>query len=163
MVSRAWETTLPRSRKEGPDEPVPSGSIRSGLEELSQRGRAARADWSVREASITALLGRNGAGKTTALKCLMGLLRPSSGEMTIFGEDTRRASSQTRERVGYVSEVSGLDPRLTIHQLIRLTRPLYARWDDALAEDLLDRLELDPSCCRPISSRTSSASPIGSR
>lgn len=92
--------------------------------------------------SITALLGRNGAGKTTALKCLLGLLRADAGRMSILGRDAGDLDAATRQRVGYVSERSGLDPQLTVGQLVSLVRPLYDRWDDDLLRDLMARLHL---------------------
>ena len=98
----------------------------------------------VPEGSVTALLGRNGAGKTTALKCLAGLLRPDRGEIFVLGKNVRALDAETRAAMGYVSERQHLDPRLTIGQTMEFTRAFYPTWDDGLALDLVDRLGLDP-------------------
>jgi ABC-2 type transport system ATP-binding protein len=100
--------------------------------------------FTVPRGSITALLGPNGAGKTTALKCLVGLLRPDRGRITVLGREVGRLDARTREALGYLSERQALDPRLTVRQLIEFARALNPRWDDALAADLLRRLELPP-------------------
>ena len=53
-------------------------------------------DFQVRPGEVVALLGPNGAGKTTAVQLLLGLLRPSSGEATLFGLDPRKAEARVR-------------------------------------------------------------------
>ena len=94
--------------------------------------------------SITALLGRNGAGKTTALKCLVGLLRPDSGRAIVLGKSGTDLDVATRSRIGYVSERQNLERRLTVAELIDYTAAFYPDWDVALADDLLERLDLVP-------------------
>lgn len=98
----------------------------------------------VPEGSVTALLGRNGAGKTTALKCLAGLIRPDRGEVLALGRSVAALDNSTRCAIGYVSERQHLDPRLTIAQTMQFTRAFYPTWDDGLALELVDRLGLDP-------------------
>lgn len=99
---------------------------------------------SVPVGSISALLGRNGAGKTTALKTLVGLLRPDAGQVPVFGKSSQALDVETRQRIGYVSERQQLDGRLTVVQLISYTAAFYPDWDQALAADLVDRLGLLP-------------------
>ncbi|MCA9096668.1 MAG: ATP-binding cassette domain-containing protein, partial [Planctomycetaceae bacterium] len=53
---------------------------------------------------VVALLGENGAGKTTALRILLGLLEPDSGDATVLGMSSRTYGEEIRKRVGYVSE-----------------------------------------------------------
>lgn len=98
----------------------------------------------VPKGSITALLGRNGAGKTTALKCLVGLLRPDAGRVLALGCDAADLAPEVRARVGYVSERPALDARLTIAATFDFARAFYSTFDQALAADLLRRLDLDP-------------------
>lgn len=100
--------------------------------------------FAVPEGSVTALLGRNGAGKTTAMRCLVGLLRPDAGEVSVFGTSLDRLDDAARASIGYVSERQHLDPRLTIGETLEFTRAFYRTWDDGLALDLVDRLGLDP-------------------
>src|SRR6202789_327621 len=99
---------------------------------------------SVPEGSIYGLLGRNSAGKTTTIRMLMGLARPTSGSSRIFGLDPMRE----RERgamlsmVGYVPEDKTL-LGLTARKLFELNRCFYPKtWSDDLARKAVERLEL---------------------
>ena len=97
---------------------------------------------SVPVGSVTALLGRNAAGKTTALRCMMGLVATDDGRVTVLGRDASRLDDATRASIGYVSERTGLDPRLNVAQTIAFTRSFYETWDDDLAAELLKKLGL---------------------
>jgi len=68
--------------------------------------------------SCTVLLGRNGVGKSTLLKCLMGVLRPRSGTITFDGEDITRLTPYQRARLGmaYVPQGREIFPRLTVEE-----------------------------------------------
>ena len=77
---------------------------------------------------VTALLGRNGVGKTTLLKCLMGLLPAASGSIGFEGHDLTRAASHQRVRagIGYVPQGREIFPRLTVQENLEMglaTRP----------------------------------------
>ena len=67
---------------------------------------------------VTALLGRNGVGKTTLLRCLMGLVPVASGTIAFDGRDLTRAPSHERARagIGYVPQGREIFPRLTVHE-----------------------------------------------
>jgi urea transport system ATP-binding protein len=67
---------------------------------------------------VTALLGRNGVGKTTLLKCLMGLVPAAAGSIRFGGEDITRQPSHVRVRagIGYVPQGREIFPRLTVHE-----------------------------------------------
>jgi ABC-2 type transport system ATP-binding protein len=92
--------------------------------------------------SITAMLGRNGAGKSTAIRCALGLLHPDAGRVRLLGEDSRRIRSATRARIGYASSTMALDPRASIDELEDLGAALYPTWDRALSLELRERLAL---------------------
>jgi ABC-2 type transport system ATP-binding protein len=75
--------------------------------------------WAIREMSLTleagstlVLLGQNGAGKTTALRCLSGLLQPTAGMVRVGGIDSRDDPDAVRAQVGMVPEVPGLYDRM---------------------------------------------------
>ena len=70
----------------------------------------------VKYGEIYGLLGANGAGKTTAIKMLCGLIEPSSGEMTLAGESGSLRSSAVREGIGYMSQKFSLYDDLTIEE-----------------------------------------------
>lgn len=78
-----------------------------------RRGVVALEDFSLElhRGEISGLVGRNGSGKSTALRCLLGLARPSSGEVLLLGKNPRHR--EVRAQVGYVPEASDLNPHLT--------------------------------------------------
>ena len=99
-------------------------------------------DLQVPEGSVFALIGPNGAGKTTTIKLLMNLLRPTSGQATVLGTDSRRLGVKELQRIGYVSENQQLPDWMSPAQLLAYCRPLYPTWDDGLARRLQEALGL---------------------
>jgi ABC-2 type transport system ATP-binding protein len=96
--------------------------------------------------SIFGFLGRNGAGKTTAIKTLMGLLQCDSGSAEVFGRPISNADSsvEIRRRIGFVTEDKELYPYMTVEQLIRFTRPFFPKWRHDLERRYLQMFELPP-------------------
>ncbi len=93
---------------------------------------------------VVALLGRNGVGKTTALKTLLGLQRPTSGRCTLLGHDSWSAPVSLRQRVGYMAENNPLEPWMRIRDLVAFTSGFYPRWRTDLVDGLLKSFGLDP-------------------
>ena len=79
----------------------------------------------VREGEIFGFLGANGAGKTTALKMLTGLLTPTSGKANVAGFDIGKQPEQVKRRIGYMSQKFSLYEDLTIRENIRLFGGIY--------------------------------------
>lgn len=75
--------------------------------------------------SCTCLMGRNGVGKTTLLKCLMGLLPIKSGEIMVGGNNIAKASAESRATmgIGYVPQGRDIFPQLTVEENLRLGLP----------------------------------------
>jgi ABC-2 type transport system ATP-binding protein len=95
---------------------------------------------------ITGFLGRNGAGKSTTIKTLLGMVHPTSGRGKVLGHaiDDACASVELRRRVAYVGEDKGLYPYMTVAELIRFTRSFYRDWRVDLERHLLDAYQLPP-------------------
>jgi ABC-2 type transport system ATP-binding protein len=100
---------------------------------------------SVPEGAALALIGANGAGKTTAIKVMMNILTPSAGSATILGVDSRQLSRREFSQIGYVSENQNMPGRLTVAQYLSHLRPLYSNWDRELESSMLAQLRLPPN------------------
>jgi len=96
--------------------------------------------------SIYGFLGRNGAGKTTTAKILLGMTRPTSGQVRVFGSpaDVPRVSVDIRRRVGFVSDEKDLYDYMTVGEIIGFTREFYPRWRPDLEERYLKSFDLPP-------------------
>lgn len=93
---------------------------------------------------VFGLVGVNGAGKTTLIRHALGLLRPQSGSVAVFGLDPVSNPTAVLSRVGYLSELNELPDWMRVDELIRFTRPFYPNWDDSYARKLQEMFELDP-------------------
>ncbi|MFT4263386.1 MAG: ABC transporter ATP-binding protein [Nocardioides sp.] len=92
----------------------------------------------------TALLGRNGAGKSTTMRVLAGVVPPTEGRVVVAGHDVRRAPLAVKRAVGYCPDVGGLVPRATPWEHLQLSarlRRMDAGWEER-ARDLLERFGL---------------------
>src|SRR6185437_4365081 len=100
----------------------------------------------VRAERITGFLGRNGAGKSSTIKMLLGMIRPSSGYGTVLGYriDDPKQSIKIRRRIAYVGEDKGLYGYMTVAELIRFTRSFYTDWHSHMERRLLAEYRLPP-------------------
>jgi ABC-2 type transport system ATP-binding protein len=111
-------------------------------------------DLKVRPNSICGFLGPNGAGKTTAIKLLLGLARPTSGQGKVFGLDIVSENDQIRRRVGYLAQ----DPRfyeyMTARETLRFTASFFYEGPRAAIEqrvaETLDLVGLADKADRPV-------------
>jgi ABC-2 type transport system ATP-binding protein len=97
---------------------------------------------SVDAGEAVGFLGSNGAGKSTTLRLLLGLLRPTSGEATILGHPA--GSPQARRHVAYVPGDVALWPQLTGREAISLLGSLHGALDQDYRDHLFEQFELDP-------------------
>jgi ABC-2 type transport system ATP-binding protein len=97
-------------------------------------------DLFVPKGSIYGFLGRNGAGKTSTIRMLMGILRPASGTLTLGAQTVRCTTPRMRQSVGYVSQQQHFYPWMRVRRLSRFVGAFYPAWDqarfDALCGDL---------------------------
>src|SRR5256884_8151124 len=86
----------------------------------------------VREGEIFGFLGANGAGKSTTIRMLCGLLKPTSGTAVVGGVDVGRDPEGVKRRIGYMSQRFSLYERLTVDQNIRFFAGIYGLSRDRL-------------------------------
>ena len=87
--------------------------------------------------------GRNGAGKTTTIKCLLNLLRPTSGKVKVFGLDPARREVDVKSRVAYVPHSVAFYPWMTVRGTLDYFASFRARWNEQTERALLDEFRLD--------------------
>ncbi len=95
--------------------------------------------------TVYGLLGRNGAGKSTTLKMLTGMVRPDQGHIELLGENVATLSPATRARIAYLAEGHPLYTWMTIRQAVDFTTGFYPTTDMSLAYQILDHFELSPT------------------
>src|SRR5436190_16519269 len=81
-------------------------------------------DLRVEAGEIYALLGLNGAGKTTLIRMLLGMVRPSGGRVSLFGERVYGRTSAVWSQVGYLVETPAAYPELTVRENLDVVRRL---------------------------------------
>lgn len=110
-------------------------------------------DLIVPQHSIVGFLGPNGAGKTTAIKLLLGLSRPTSGQVTVFGLDAVRDSTAIRSRVGYLAQDPRFYTHLTAREILEFTTRFFFKGPKSAIhdriEETLDLVGLTDKADRP--------------
>ena len=102
-------------------------------------------DLTVATGEVHGFLGPNGAGKTTTIRILLGLLRRSSGQVSLLGGDPWRDAAELHRRLAYVPGEVNLWPNLTGGEVIDLLGSLRGGLVPVRRQHLLDRFELDPT------------------
>jgi len=92
---------------------------------------------------VYGLVGANGAGKTTFIRHVLGLLRAQEGSVRVFGLDPVADPVGVLSRVGYLSEDHDLPTWMRVDELLRYSRALHPAWDEAYAEELRRTFGLD--------------------
>lgn len=98
--------------------------------------------FSVGAGEVVGYLGPNGSGKTTTIRMLLGLLRPSDGEATVLGYDVVSQSEQVRARVGYMSQKFALYHDLTVGENLTFYAGVYGVHERNRREQVLDLIGL---------------------
>lgn len=95
---------------------------------------------SISRGSVTGIIGPNGSGKSTLIKCLLGLVRPTSGSIAINGT-VLDGSSEYRQAIGYMPQIARFPQDLTVSEIIDLVKGLRKE-KAALESELINRFDL---------------------
>jgi ABC-2 type transport system ATP-binding protein len=94
--------------------------------------------------SVFAFVGRNGSGKSTTIRMLLGLLRPTRGEGSILGYDIRQLSPEARARIGYLTEEHQLYAWMSVRESGEFQSRFYPRWNEKTFRGVLGHFGLKP-------------------
>ena len=100
-------------------------------------------DLEVRRGEVFGFVGPNGAGKSTTIRCLLDLIRPTSGTVEVLGEQPRHDGVDVRRRIGYVPGELRLPERMTSRQLVTSIGRLRGGLDEARVDAIAGRLQID--------------------
>ena len=92
--------------------------------------------------SVVGFIGENGAGKSTTIKAILGLLKKGEGEITVLGENASELSPETKEKIGVVFDGLVFPPNLNAKQLDRVMSGIYKTWESDTFLAYLKRFEL---------------------
>src|SRR5262245_9743603 len=100
---------------------------------------------SVRPGRCYGFFGRNGAGKTTTIRCLLNLLKPTSGAVRVFGLDPAADEVAVKRHLAYVPDQVAFYPWMTVAQTLQYLASFREHWNQQTQDELLDRFRLDPA------------------
>jgi len=101
-------------------------------------------DLHVPRGSIFAFLGRNGAGKSTTIRMLLGLVEPTRGGATILGYDSTDLTPEAKARIGYMSEGHHVYDWMSVRQCRDFQAAFYKHWNDEIFQGVIEHFKLDP-------------------
>jgi ABC-2 type transport system ATP-binding protein len=99
----------------------------------------------VRPGTCYGFFGRNGAGKTTSIKCLLNLLRPTSGSVRIFGMDPQREEVAVKASLAYVPDHVAFYPWMTVGATLAYLASFRGHWNGHTEKEMLAQFRLDPA------------------
>lgn len=101
-------------------------------------------DLQIPKGSVYGFLGRNGAGKSTTIKMLLGMVHSTRGSATVLDEDAAQLTPETRRRIAYLAEGHPIYRWMTVREAVRFTRSFYSQWNQTLLDQILDHFGLSP-------------------
>jgi len=97
----------------------------------------------VPKGTVVGLVGENGAGKTTIIKHVLGLLRAKTGQVAVFGLNPASDPVSVLSRIGYLSEDRDMPDWMRVDELMRYSAAFFPAWDWKLAQQLAETFDLD--------------------
>ena len=98
--------------------------------------------FSIPSGSIVGLIGENGAGKSTTINSILGLIKKDSGKITVLGHDIDTFDCAVKEKTGVVFDGSNFSEELTPAKLSKVLRDIYSSWEQSYFNRLLDQLNI---------------------
>ncbi len=101
-------------------------------------------DLDIQEGCVFGLLGRNGAGKSSAIRMLLGLLEPTRGSSSILGENSLEFTPETRAKIGYMAEGHPVHGWMKVAECARFQSSFYPSWNDKAFRSIIGHFNIDP-------------------
>lgn len=92
--------------------------------------------------SVVGFIGENGAGKSTTIRAILGLLKKGEGSITVLGENADDLSPATKEKIGVVFDGLSFPENLNVRQLDKVMRGIYKTWDSVKFFSFVEKFEL---------------------
>lgn len=105
----------------------------------------------VREGEIYGFLGRNGAGKTTTIRMLLGLIRPTGGEVELFGDKLQPGRMEMLRRIGSMVETPGFYGNLTARENLQINARILGKHSRSAVDDVLELVGLEQETKKRVS------------
>lgn len=102
----------------------------------------AEVSFSVPCGAVVGLIGENGAGKSTVIKSILGIVRPDGGEVLFDGKEIDGLKREDRQKIAYVLDDTGLPDELTLKMLGNVFKNMFIKWDGAKYKSLISSLKL---------------------
>lgn len=99
--------------------------------------------FAVEKGTIMGFIGRNGAGKSTTLKCLMNMAHMTAGRVEFFGLDMKENERTIKQRIGYTGGTVDYYKKKKISKLLAVTKRFYSSWDDTVCRNYMRLFSLD--------------------
>ena len=97
---------------------------------------------SVKKGYVTGFIGGNGVGKSTAIKLIMNILKPDSGQLKIFGLDYKKHEKEIKQRIGFVYDEGVFYDHLTLLEMKKVIKPAYKNWDEEMFQHYVESFQL---------------------
>ncbi|MCR4690648.1 MAG: ABC transporter ATP-binding protein [Lachnospiraceae bacterium] len=94
------------------------------------------------DGTVTGIVGKNGAGKSTTIKAILGLIKPDEGNVTINGKEVTKLSESDKAKLGVALSDSGFSSSLTVEDIIHILKKLYPAFDEAFFRSTCTSQEL---------------------
>ncbi|MGI8905435.1 MAG: ABC transporter ATP-binding protein [Candidatus Sumerlaeaceae bacterium] len=128
-----------------PNAPTPAVEIRGLVRRYGKTEAVDGLNLTVRQGRCFGLFGRNGAGKSTTMKCLLNHLRPSAGVVKVFGKEPQYDEVGVKTHIGYVPEVVAFHPWMSAREVLDYSASFRRHWNRDVEMDLLARFDMDPN------------------